>query len=202
MHTEAVSTSLIRLLKNLFQDDRLADLALVGGTNLALRFGHRESIDIDLFGMHTLTQNDISSLLKPMGEVFYHGGSHSIQVYTVDGIKVDFVRYPYEWIEEHTTIEGITFASVPDIAAMKIAAITQRGSRKDFIDLYLLLQHYTAQELLDFYTSKISDGNLWLALKSLTYFTDADKGLSPEVFLPVDWATMKSKILEHFRPFV
>lgn len=55
--------------------------------------------------------------------------------------------------------------------------ITQRGSKKDFIDLYFLLQRYTLAEIMGFYKEKITDGNEWLALRSATYFGDADQQL-------------------------
>jgi hypothetical protein len=92
-------------------------------------------------------------------------------------------------------VEGIRMAPTRDIAAMKIAAITQRGSKKDFIDLYCLLQQFSLPEILGFYEEKISDGNRWLALRSIPYFTDADQQPSPAMHIDVSWEEVKTTIL-------
>ena len=74
-------------------------------------------------------------------------GSKSIKIFLINGVKVDIVNYPYDWLEVAIVENNIRLASQKDIAAMKIAAITQRGSKKDFIDLYFLLQTYSLKEI-------------------------------------------------------
>lgn len=87
-------------------------------------------------------------------------------------------------------------ASPKDIAAMKINAIEGRGSRKDFIDIHLLLQHYTLDELLSFYVQKYPNHSLFRALLSLTYFDDAEAEAEamPKMFMPDSWDTIKAHI--------
>ena len=114
----------------------------------------------------------------------------------IEGIKTDIVNYPYPWLKEAVESEGIRMAAREDIAAMKIAAITQRGSKKDFIDLYFLLREFTLEEILTFYQNKISDGNRWMAIKSLTYFDDADPQPTPDMFLAAPWEEVKKKVKE------
>lgn len=79
---------------------------------------------------------------------------------------------------------------------MKIAAITQRGSRKDFIDLYLLLNTFSLNQILQFYDSKFSDGNRFLALRSLVFFEDAEREPMPKMFLEVSWDSIKTRIVK------
>ena len=102
-------------------------------------------------------------------------------------VKVDLVNYPYPWLEEAKSIKGIRLAQKKDIAAMKLAAITSRGTKKDFIDLYFLLEEFSLQEMIDFYGQKYSDGSVFLVLKSLTYFDDANMEVSPFMLKDVAW---------------
>ncbi len=134
LYRETVSAELLALLSKLMSIEALCDLRLVGGTALALQLGHRNSIDIDMFGSHRLSDSQIMEALASFEEVEIVATSKSIKVYFVDNVKVDLVNYPYPWLDPEVAIEGIRMASVRDIAAMKIAAITQRGSKKDFID--------------------------------------------------------------------
>ncbi len=82
---------------------------------------------------------------------------------------------------------------------MKLAAITGRGSKKDFVDIYFLLKEYSLHEMLDFYNKKYFDGSEYLVLKSLTYFDDAEKDNGLEMLIDVTWATVKKKILKEVR---
>lgn len=84
---------------------------------------------------------------------------------------------------------------------MKIAAVTQRGSKKDFIDLYFLLQSYTLQEILNFYETKITDCNVWLALRSLAYFEDAESQPMPKMFIDVSWEKVKISVQKAIAKF-
>lgn len=178
------------------------DLRLVGGTSLALQIGHRNSTDIDLFGTINLTHEDLIDILNQTGmNVRSLQSSRSIHIFSVNDIKTDFVNYPYPWLERAVEEEGFKLARKEDVAAMKIAAITQRGSRKDFIDLYFLLQKFTFTELLGFYVKKITDGNIWLALKSMTYFRDAEKQIMPKMFVNVSWDKVKTTIIEEVNKY-
>lgn len=92
-------------------------------------------------------------------------------------------------------------ASILDIAAMKIAAIEQRGSKKDFIDLYFLLQQFSLSEILQFYQQKITDGNEWIALRSLAYFEDAEREPMPTMFSDASWLLIKNHIANEVRKY-
>ena len=88
-------------------------------------------------------------------------------------------------------------ASPKDIAALKINAIEGRGTKKDFIDMYLLLQHYSLEEILAFYQQKYPDYSIFRALRSLTYFDDADDQIMPHMFVEDTWENMKENVQTH-----
>jgi predicted nucleotidyltransferase component of viral defense system len=83
---------------------------------------------------------------------------------------------------------------VKDIAAMKLAAITNRGTKKDFVDVYFLLQHFSLNQMLKMYMQKYTDGSLFNVIKSMTYFADAEKDSMPEMLVSVQWGNIKTAI--------
>lgn len=197
---QTVSEELYRLLKFIQRQPTFSDLRLVGGTALALQYGHRESVDLDFFG--SLDLEDVGILLKPYGSVQLIRNSTNIKIYIVNGIKVDFVNYPYAWIDEAVLEEGLVLASDKDIAAMKIAAITGRGSKKDFMDLYFLLKKYSLAQIISFYIQKFPDATKLIALKSLVYFADADAEPTPKMIHKVSWEEAKFTITAAAKEFL
>ena len=82
---------------------------------------------------------------------------------------------------------------------MKLAAIVGRGRKRDFTDLYFLLQEYSLRELLDFYNQKYVDGAEMMVVRSLTYFGDAEDDTIPELLQIITWETVKHTILQAVR---
>jgi len=195
LRRETVETKLMDVLDVLMENKELKNLRLVGGTALALQLGHRNSVDIDLFGNHKHESDYLDLIISKILNVQSQKGSRDIRAYMTDGIKIDIVRYHYPWLDREVLIDGIRMASIRDIAAMKVAAITNRGSKKDFIDLYVLLDHFTLSEILVLYQQKISDSNEWLALKSISYFDDADQQPMPKLFIDISWQEIKDRII-------
>lgn len=194
LYKQAVNPKLLELLDNLMQIDIFKDFNLVGGTSLALQIGHRISVDIDLFGISEINEIEFNQALSTLGPVNLVKKSKNILIYNINSIKVDFVNYTYKLLENPKTVESIRLASIKDIGAMKLNAISGRGSKKDFIDLYFLLNYFSLHELLDYYNEKYPDGSEFLVLKSLQYFEDAENEEFPEMIIPVDWAKIKVKI--------
>ena len=186
----------LQLLKELQSLELLGQCRLVGGTALALQLGHRNSVDLDFFGTVPETSEDILDLLRENHSVTIINESKNIHIYLIDGVKVDIVNYKYDWIDTSVEEEGIRLAGVKDIAAMKVAAIIGRGTKKDFIDLYFLLKRFSMKEILDLYLRKYSDGSLFIAFKSLSYFEDAEVDPMPVMFEDVEWSDVKSLIRE------
>lgn len=184
----------LEILKAVMNFPSLPQIRLAGGTSLALQLGHRKSIDLDFFGEIALSSEEIKQLLRTIGRLSVIKESPNINIYTVDSVKIDFVNYSYAWIDEPVYENEIRLASMRDIAAMKINAIEGRGTKKDFIDIYFLLKHFSLKQILEFYSRKYPENSIFRALMSLTYFEDAEWQLSPEMCIPVAWEEMKETI--------
>ena len=184
----------LQLLRDIQSLPLFSNTRLVGGTALALQLGHRNSIDLDFFGTIPAESAEIRDAISANHTLTVSKESKNINIYLVDGIKVDIVNYRYRWIDNPVEGDGFILAGVIDIAAMKIAAVVGRGTKKDFIDLYFLLRLYSLQEILDMYMQKYPDGSMFIAMKSLSYFEDAELDPMPIMFEDVSWESVKDEI--------
>ncbi len=202
LHYETVGAQTLELLKSLLNAEAFKELRLVGGTALAMQIGHRKSIDLDLFGIMGADEFEIKKQLNQIGSVQWLKKTTNINILLIDGIKVDLVNYPYPWIRQVGVEEGFRLASLEDIGAMKLAAITGRGTKKDFIDLYFLLQKFSIADLVSFYKQKYADGSTFMVLKSLVYFGDADLDESPIMLKMIEWEFVKDSIKDLVENYV
>lgn len=192
---QTVDTGTLELLKQLLSIELFSDLRLVGGTSLALQLGHRKSVDLDLFGKIDVDVLEINKALLPIGTVTQLKDSKNIHIYLLNGIKVDIVNYTYPWLRDWIQEDGVRLAKFDDIAAMKLSAITGRGTKKDFVDLWFLLKQITLSKMLKLHLSKYHDSSLFMVLKSLVYFEDAEGDEMPYMLIPVKWEKIKSEII-------
>ena len=128
--------------------------------------------------------------------------SKNVLICSVGGIKVDFVNYQYDMLEKPIIIDSIRLTSMQDIAAMKINAIAGRGSKKDFIDIKLILSEFNLQQIVDFYKSKYNQESEFMALKSMLYFADADLEVEPEMFIEFNWIDTKQIIKKRVEDYL
>lgn len=194
LHFETVDINTLELLRQIQGHAAFSDVRLVGGTALALQMGHRKSIDLDFFGHMEIPPMELRHVLEAYGEVSLRNASGRIHRYMVRGVQVDFVDYTYPWLDQAVTFDGFRLASCSDIAAMKLSAITNRGTKKDFIDLAFLLERFSLREMLEFYQRKFSDGASFPVLKSLVFFDDAEEDPLPNMLGAFDWAAAKQRI--------
>ena len=194
LHRKAVEPHTLSLILSLQTKPYTRDFLLVGGTALALQLGHRTSTDVDLF---TNIKFDVPQLLEFLRNDFSiqvrNQMNHALLL-NINSIKTDFVFQPSDLLSTPVEVENVRMASLIEIGAMKIGAITARGRRRDFIDLYCLMEHFTLPELLDAFLKKYKDATLELAIRSLFYFEDADNDLEPKCFFDYSWDKIKSKI--------
>lgn len=191
---QTVDAHTLELLRRLMAEPIFASLRLVGGTALALQYGHRNSIDLDFFGQLDDDAEEVKAILRKHGKLSVIKESRNIKIYLLNNIKVDFVNYNYSWIDAPILEDELRLASPKDIAAMKINAIEGRGTKKDFIDIYFLLQHYTLHEILTFYQQKYPENSIFRALMSLSYFEDAETQIMPVMYVPISWDEIKTTI--------
>lgn len=197
LYYETIEPNTLELLKALQCTPEFKALRLVGGTALALQIGHRRSIDIDLFGKLEADDFELVNILNNIGKTINLKNSKNIKIFMVNNVKVDIVNYPYEWVMPSVKMDNLQLASVEDIATMKLAAITGRGTKKDFIDLFFLLKTFTLAEILNLYKKKFQDGSDFLVLKSLSYYKDAEKDEFPDMMIKTEWSFVKQIISEN-----
>ena len=175
LHLSTVDSTTLELLKKLQSIPILHNTRLVGGTALALQIGHRKSVDLDFFGTVDASKDELTMALEQIGSLVVLKESPHIHIYQL--------------------MQGIRMASLRDIAAMKITAIIGRGTKKDFIDIAFLLQRFSINKILDFYSQKYPDGSTFMAMKSLAYFDDAEEDIMPYMLTDISWEKIKSQIL-------
>ena len=203
LHYETISSDTLNLFKRLASLDELSEARLAGGTALALQIGHRKSIDLDFFGHIDYSMDELKMAMESVSsDVQPINSTKTMRFYVVEGVKIDVVNYPYSWIDESVIEDGLTLAGIEDIAAMKLAAITNRGTKKDFIDLFFLLKKYSLSQMLDMYLKKYSDSQLFTVLKSLVYFVDAESDPMPHMLQDVTWEEVKEKIIVSVNDFI
>lgn len=187
----------LELLKKLMSLPDLEMFNLAGGTALALYYGHRLSVDLDLFST-TQFQSDIllPHLEKEFPEFTYNSPS-AIGVFGFIGdVKVDFIRYDsHPLIGQINTEDGIRLLSIADIMAMKVAAILKRAVKKDFWDIAEILDHHTVDDLIDCYNTKYPNKQLLISIpQALTYFVEAEESEVPVSLKGQTWTSVKKRI--------
>lgn len=206
LHTETVEPRTFSLLKKLMGMTVLEPFSLVGGTALSLRYGHRSSIDLDLFFHEKFDQPGIlAELESAFGDQFEYKHQHThFGIFCfIDGIKVDFVYFPHHLIKPIEIIEEIRFYSNADIAAMKIQAILGRAKKKDFWDLFELLQNYSLQEIINWHQQKYPSQMLLISIPhAITYFVDADESETPVSFKKQTWNLVQKGIQKAVRDYL
>lgn len=194
MHPETLSKETNTVL-NLIKDS-VSEFYLAGGTALALELGHRISVDLDFFCIEDFSTREIIDRLKNKGSLNITSQDKDTLNGSLDDVKISFFKYPYNLLFSTKEYQGVKLADERDIAAMKILAISDRGSKKDFVDLFVLLKMYKLQDILKFFNEKYKDYNYNMLhiLKSLTYFFDADLDLEPVYINPISWSEVKKYI--------
>ncbi|MES2658652.1 MAG: nucleotidyl transferase AbiEii/AbiGii toxin family protein [Verrucomicrobiota bacterium] len=192
LHFDVVPESVRVLFLGLASRPVLEDFALGGDTSLALRFGHRLSVDLDFFTIREFSPDDVLAGLELVNATVVGRALNSLTV-DADGVKLDLLRHAYQLLEPVERIDGMPLVSLPDLAAMKLNAIANRGSKKDFYDLVALLDHFSIQEMIGFFTAKYPATDSFTVIRSLAWFGDAESEPDPVSLTGVTWSQVKSK---------
>lgn len=174
---------------------------LSGGTALSLQLGHRESEDLDFFTPDPFDPKAVEQQLIILGSLTETELSQGTLNTYCDGVKLQFLEYPYPMLEPLVDWEGIQISSVSDIASTKLQTVGMRGSKKDFVDIFFLLKRYTLGELLAFVQKKYaaSDYSETHILKSLVYFADAEGQPMPRMHQDVSWEEVIQSMITSVR---
>ncbi len=198
LQTQTIEPGTLSVLNTLMEIEELNQFCLVGGTALSLKYGHRLSIDLDLFSAEDFEREPIiESLQNKFGNGFvYRGDFAKWGIFCqIEKIKVDIVYYPHALIQPIETNSGIRLYHDKDLIAMKIQAILGRGVKKDFWDIAELMDHYSLEEMMTCHKAKFPNQMLGISIPyALTYFADADNSNDPETIKPITWKQVKAKI--------
>jgi hypothetical protein len=174
---------------------------LAGGTALALRLGHRRSIDLDFFSatdeVTRPTRQEILTALAALSPQAIEAVDGNLLL-EVSGLHVGFFGYGYPLLEPPDSLEQVALAALVDIGLMKLDALISRGSRKDFYDLYFIAQHISLPALLQLGQTKYPyarDFEL-MAVESLVLFENADRDIEPTLLVEVAWAEVRQFFIE------
>ena len=196
LQIKTIEPGTFTVLEKLMAIPELANFILVGGTALALYYGHRLSVDIDLFSTDNFENETIISIVENKCTGFtYRKNSMGIFGY-VDNVKVDFVKHHHHpLISTPLKYENLTIMGLEDIIAMKINAILKRAVKKDFWDIAELLKHYSIENFIDFYELKYPSQQLLITIpQAITFFDDAEESPVPVSLKGQTWESVKKSI--------
>lgn len=167
---------------------------LAGGTALALQLGHRISYDLDFF-----TQEEFDEeMLLPEIEKISTFQLERLAWRTILGkfkdIKFSIFYYKYPLLYSAKKFGMINITDIRDIAAMKVAAIASRGTKRDFVDLYFICREgMSLSDIIRVYDEKyrnLATTEIHI-MKSLIYFEDAEPDEMPEMLKKASWKDVK-----------
>lgn len=206
MHTECLTPQSLAVLKSLTAVVQTHEFVLAGGTAAALQLGHRKSADFDFFTMRRFSTDKILQELRTLDlkPAILQEDKDTLTI-TSDQVKVSFFHYPYPFIERTVDLNGVPIAGLVDIAAMKVFEIAQRGAKRDFVDLYFIVQEapfakIAANMLERFGPDRINPVAIG---KALVYFSDAEADPEPEYLgKKKEWKSIKKYFADHVQQFV
>jgi predicted nucleotidyltransferase component of viral defense system len=206
IHKETASESLLVILHKLMEFSELAAFRLVGGTSLSLQLGHRVSVDIDLFTDADYKSIDFNVIEKRLRTEFSYvetgkinqsnfGRMYFIGQSKEQSIKTDLF-YTDTFIRPVLIMEGIRFALIEDIIAMKLDVIARGGRKKDFWDIHELIDHYRLDMMIKYYFEKYPYFEVQDVVKGITNFELADDQDDPVCLKGKAWKLIKLDLEE------
>lgn len=203
MFLQTLPDNVQSLLKRLGTLPTVTDFYLAGGSALALHLGHRVSVDLDFFTpQDDYEQEPLIQELRKIGHLTVRQQRPGTLNALLEGTQVSFFIYPYPMLEEFRDLWSIRVAGVLDLALMKLAAIGQRGRKRDFIDLYFICQSgYPLHGLLARMPEKFPrvEYPSYHLLRALAYFQDAEADEMPRMLVPCRWSQVRRFFQEEVR---
>lgn len=207
LHLETVTPLLSDILQYLMKEPLFDSFRLVGGTNLSLRYGHRYSVDIDMFTDALYGSIDFPAIDEYFARCFPYcdyfsgpigfGKMYYIGKSKEESVKVDLM-YTENFLDPEEYYGCVRMATPRDIAAMKMEAVFTGGRKKDIWDLdYLMENVYSLDEMCNFHAQRhpYTHDRLKL-LRSCKSFSDMDLQADPVCLLGKDWDNIKIVMAE------
>jgi predicted nucleotidyltransferase component of viral defense system len=200
--TRTIDEPLWKVLKNFSNLPELQNFYLVGGTALALQLGHRKSEDLDFF---TNGSFDIAELKQALLKHYPHiellrDKPHGISFLVAldedvrKKRKVDIYNWAVKFIRPAIMEDGIRLASPEDIAAFKLDSISSRKEQKDYVDLAVLCDMFTFDEMMVFFTEKFPFKDKRTVLTEILNTESIGKSDRPEMLIELTLSQALEKI--------
>ncbi len=190
------------LLERFCADPLFEEFALGGGTNLALRYGHRRSIDLDFFSSASFDAVRVQAHIfdQFQGATLLFARQQTL-VFSIAGVKVDFVCYPFHWQQPFEHFGAVRLIALPDLIPMKLQAIGNRRTKKDYFDIYELLKHFSLRQLFEIFTQKFPQIDFAYIVHSLTDSDEADADVDPDLYSGQSWPGVKETLINAVKSF-
>lgn len=211
LHFNTVTPLLRAILEDLMQANEFKSFRLVGGTALSLYYGHRMSVDIDLFSDADYGSLDFKAIdlylrsnyfyvdsldISPMGM----GKSYYVGRSSEESVKLD-LYYTDDFIFPVENFNGLRLASKAEIAAMKLDVVQRVGRKKDFWDLDQLKEEFTIDRLFALHEKRYPyTHDRMLLLEKFTDFSQADEDFEPLCLRGRHWELIKLDIIDLVEP--
>jgi len=201
MPKKVISKKTQSTLEILRKTDLLKDFYLAGGTALALQYQHRLSLDLDFFTKKNIDTKELLEKIKKIGNFSLEKEAENTLTGILNQTKITFLSYDYPILFSPKNILGIKVADIKDIACMKLAAISSRGTKRDFVDLFFICHDISLKKLFSLFQKKYRkvNYNLIHILKSLVYFENAEKEPMPHMIKQVSWQEIKEFFIKEVR---
>ena len=208
MFWNTVSPLLKSILSDLMKEELFTPFRLVGGTALSLQFGHRLSVDIDLFTDHEYGSIDFKKI-RDFLEIKYpycsyrdvdlvsFGTFFEVGMSKDDFVKIDFY-YTDKFVFNQLIINDIRMATAEEIIAMKLEVINNKGRKKDFWDIHFFLENYTFEQFIQLYEKRYPYNISKTIKQQLLDFELADNDFDPICLLNKEWELIKYDLFEKF----
>ena len=197
MNWSIIDKDRYELLKKITETISIESYYMIGGTALSLQLGLRESFDFDFCVPDEFNNEILLGELRSLGEIKVKQNQKGTCDVILNGVQISFFYYPNSMIKELVTTEEmpkLKMASILDIAVMKIVAVGGRGAKKDFFDLYNIINkcNITVDELVKGLIQKFGNNiNYVNTIMGLSYFEDAEQEILPKTFVEYDWEEIK-----------
>ncbi len=205
LHYKTIDEKLHSTLKQLMQIEELSNFYLAGGTNLSLIYGHRKSVDIDLWHETYFENGVVEDVLLSR---FSKSGVRNLKRFPfgitceVNEVKVDLMRWDEPFLDKPNLVDGIRMLHTRDIFAMKLNAVAGRAAKKDFLDISQLLTDYSLNEGIELFKKKYPYQDETSVIKRITFFDSADTEIDPILFNGYTWNSAKDKIQKAFDDYM
>lgn len=204
MQSQGIDSVTLQTLQALAPLPFVQEYYLAGGTACALHLGHRISYDLDFFSSTPALPLEIREGLLAVGNLEIDQNDVGTFNGRVNETKISFFVYSYPLMQPPTVFEGVQVASLDDLICMKLEAVSSRGVRRDFVDLYYLLQYIPLPSALNLFDQKFAQQNVSAThvLKSLVYFADADIDPDPHMLVKYNWDEIKRFFIDQVQKLV